>query len=146
MHSKVYLKVFFSQLFYSTKLFMGFPGDATGKEPPCQCRGCRFDPWVRKIPSRRKWQPTPVLFHSLPLSCFLQVARVSVGVNNHLQAKMTKKTSQKPPTTRNLRKIRGSKLCSQCSKVNEELNQNGPEEVPESMETPVIPAGPVGSQ
>ena len=25
-----------------------------------QCRKCRFDPWVRKIPWRRKWQPTPV--------------------------------------------------------------------------------------
>ena len=74
------------------------------------------------------------------------MARASVGVNNHLQAKLTKKTSQKPPTTRNLRKIRGSKLCSQCFKVNEELNQNGPEEVPESVETPVIPVGPVGSQ
>ena len=24
-------------------------------------RGPRFDPWVRKIPWRRKWQPTPVL-------------------------------------------------------------------------------------
>ena len=21
---------------------------------------CGFDPWVRKIPQRRKWQPTPV--------------------------------------------------------------------------------------
>jgi len=21
---------------------------------------CRFDPWVRKIPWRRAWQPTPV--------------------------------------------------------------------------------------
>ena len=30
--------------------------------------------------------------------------------------------------------------------MNEELNQNGPEEVPESVEIPVIPAGPVGSQ
>ena len=29
----------------------------------CQCRrhkSCEFDPWVRKIPQRRKWQPTPV--------------------------------------------------------------------------------------
>ena len=29
----------------------------------CQCRRhkrCRFDPWVRKIPWRRAWQPTPV--------------------------------------------------------------------------------------
>ena len=25
------------------------------------CRWPRFDPWVRKIPWRRKWQPTPVL-------------------------------------------------------------------------------------
>ena len=25
-----------------------------------QCRRCRFDPWVRKIPWRRKRQPTPV--------------------------------------------------------------------------------------
>ena len=25
-----------------------------------QCRKLRFDPWVRKIPWRRKWQPTPV--------------------------------------------------------------------------------------
>ena len=23
------------------------------------CRRCEFDPWVRKIPWRRKWQPTP---------------------------------------------------------------------------------------
>ena len=25
-----------------------------------QCRKHRFDPWVRKIPGRREWQPTPV--------------------------------------------------------------------------------------
>ena len=33
------------------------------KESTCQCRNCRspgFDPWVGKIPQRRKWQPTPV--------------------------------------------------------------------------------------
>ena len=35
----------------------------SGKESTCQCRKhktCRFDPWVRKIPWSRKWQPTPV--------------------------------------------------------------------------------------
>ena len=26
-----------------------------------QCRRSGFDPWVGKIPCRRKWQPTPVL-------------------------------------------------------------------------------------
>ena len=34
-----------------------------GKESACQCRRCwrcEFDPWVEKIPWRRKWQPTPV--------------------------------------------------------------------------------------
>ena len=32
----------------------------SGKESACQCKRCRFDPWVRKSPWRRKWQPTPV--------------------------------------------------------------------------------------
>ena len=43
----------------------GFPGSTSGKEPEGQCRRhkrLRFDPWVGKIPSRRKWQPTPVLW------------------------------------------------------------------------------------
>ena len=42
---------------------MGFPGGAGGKEPAFQCRRCKrcqLDPWVGKIPQRRKWQPTPV--------------------------------------------------------------------------------------
>jgi len=30
------------------------------KESACQCRRRGFDPWVRKVPWRRKWQPTPV--------------------------------------------------------------------------------------
>ena len=41
----------------------GFPGGLVVKESTCQCRSCRkhwFDPWVGKIPWRRKWQPTPV--------------------------------------------------------------------------------------
>ena len=42
---------------------MGFPSGASGKEASCQSRRhkrCGFNPWVRKIPWRRKWQPTPV--------------------------------------------------------------------------------------
>ena len=31
-----------------------------GKEYTWQCRRCRFNPWVRKISWRRKWQTTPV--------------------------------------------------------------------------------------
>ena len=40
----------------------GFPCSASGKEPACQFRRhkrCWFNPWVRKIPWRRVWQPTP---------------------------------------------------------------------------------------
>ena len=45
------------------QLIWGFLGSTSGKESACQCerrRRGRFNPWVRKIPWRRKWQPTPV--------------------------------------------------------------------------------------
>ena len=38
----------------------GFPGGTGGKEPACQWRRRRFDPWVRKIPWRRAGQLIPV--------------------------------------------------------------------------------------
>ena len=50
----------------------GLPGGASDKEPTCQkkkkkeptcqcrCQRHRFDAWLRKIPWRRAWQPTPV--------------------------------------------------------------------------------------
>ena len=34
---------------------LGLPRWLSGKESACQ-----FDPWVRKIPWRRTWQPTPI--------------------------------------------------------------------------------------
>ena len=40
-----------------------FPDGSVGKESACQCRRLRrlgFDPWVKKIPWRRAWQPTPI--------------------------------------------------------------------------------------
>ena len=39
----------------------GFLRLLSGKEFTCQFRRCGFDPWVRKIHWKRKWQPTPVL-------------------------------------------------------------------------------------
>jgi len=44
-------------------IYGSFPGGASGKDLTCQWRICKtfgFDPWVEKIPWRRKWQPTPV--------------------------------------------------------------------------------------
>ena len=39
---------------------LGLPRWFSGKESTCQCRRYRFNPWVRKIPWRGKWQPTPI--------------------------------------------------------------------------------------
>ena len=38
---------------------VGFPHGSVVKNLPANA-GDRFDPWVRKLPWRRKWQPTPV--------------------------------------------------------------------------------------
>ena len=43
--------------------FAKIPRWLSGKESACPGRRCKrlgFDPWVRKIPWRRKWQPTVV--------------------------------------------------------------------------------------
>ena len=49
--------------------FWGFPGIARVKESARQRRRhkrCRFDPWIQKIPWRRKWQPTPIFLPGEP--------------------------------------------------------------------------------
>ena len=41
----------------------GFSGSAGGKESTCQYRRLKrhgFDPWIGKIPWRKKWQPTGI--------------------------------------------------------------------------------------
>ena len=43
----------------------GLPRWNSGTESAWQCRRCKrwgFDPWVGKIPRRRKWQPTTLLW------------------------------------------------------------------------------------
>ena len=42
----------------------------------CQCRRHGFDPWIRKIPWRRKWQPTPVFFLENSLDRWAWTARI----------------------------------------------------------------------
>ena len=39
---------------------LGFLSGSVVRESACQCRRPGFDPWVGKIPWRRKWKPTPV--------------------------------------------------------------------------------------
>ena len=57
-----YRSVFILRESETCRGFGGFPGGTSDKESTCQCRRHKrlgFDPWVRKIPWRRAWQPTP---------------------------------------------------------------------------------------
>ena len=86
------------------RYFTGLPRRLGGKESACQHRRykrCGFDVWLRKIPWRRKWQPTPVflpgkshgqrslvdcsswgsLFHKLKLFWMFQPHKLHLSVN-----------------------------------------------------------------
>ena len=54
------LEVDYRGLLYSCLYIPWLPWWPSGKESICQHSRCEFDSWVRKIPWRRKWQPTPV--------------------------------------------------------------------------------------
>ena len=59
IHCLKILKISQQSLKPSTRPFEGFPGGLVVKNPPANA-GDSFNPWVRKILWRRKWQPTPV--------------------------------------------------------------------------------------
>ena len=61
--------MYVTELMIIGKTHKGFPGGAGGKEPTCQCGRCKrrgFDPWVGKVPWRRRWHPTPVFLLGNP--------------------------------------------------------------------------------
>ena len=63
-----------------------------GKESACQCRRHRrlgFNPWVRKIPWSRKWQPTPVF---APGKSHGQKSLADYSLQSHKESDMTKHT------------------------------------------------------
>ena len=62
----------------------------SGKEPACQCRRRRFDPWVRKIPWRRRWQSTPVF---LPGKSHGQRSLVGYGPQGYKASDITEALS-----------------------------------------------------
>ena len=65
----------------------------SGKESACQCRRHGFDPWVRKILWRRKWQPTPVFLPGIkPRSPTLQMD----SLPTEAQGKPYSKPNSKP--------------------------------------------------
>ena len=60
------------------------PGGDRGKEPTCQGRKrLSFDPWVRKIPWGRAWQPAPVF---LPGEFHGQRSLVGYGPQGHKES------------------------------------------------------------
>ena len=62
----------------------------SGKECTCQCRRCRFNPWVGKIPWRREWQPTPVF---LPGECHGQRSMVGYSPWGYKESDMTEQVT-----------------------------------------------------
>ena len=79
----------------------GFPGGASDKESACQCRRhkrCGSDPWVGKIPWRRKWHPTPVL---LPGKCHGQRSLAGYSPQGHRESDVTERTHTAYKTAHN---------------------------------------------
>ena len=64
----------------------GLPWWLRGKESTCQCRRHGFDPWVGKIPWRRKWQLTPVF---LPGKCHGQRSLAGCSPRGHEESDMS---------------------------------------------------------
>ena len=68
----------------------GFPAGTSGKEPPASAGDiCGFDPWVRMIPQRRKWKPTPVF---LPRQSHGQGSLVGYSPRGRKELDMTEAT------------------------------------------------------
>ena len=59
--SLLVLRHFLSLISRLLEAICDFLGGSDSKCICLQCRRPEFDPWVRKIPWRRKWKPTPVL-------------------------------------------------------------------------------------
>ena len=80
---RTYIHLFIYMYIYSTS---GFPGGSEVKETACQCRRPRFNPWIRKIPRKKEWQPTPVF---LPGESHGQRSLVGYSPWGHKKSNMT---------------------------------------------------------
>ena len=70
----------------------GLPRCAGAEEPARNAGGVQrrvFDPWVRKIPWRRKWQPPPVLWPGVSHG---QRSLVGCGPGGRKESDMTEAT------------------------------------------------------
>ena len=89
------------------RMYLVFPGGASGKESACQCKRCKrwgFNPGVRKIPWNMKCQPTPLFLlgksqgqrslESLQSTGLQRVGQDWVTKNTHIPAGMVFETHQ----------------------------------------------------
>ena len=98
------LSIYPSVIFHSLSLFsfmqcilsgsyniLGLPWWHRGTESTCQFRRCKFNPFFKKIPWRRKWQPTAVFLSGKP-----HVQRSLVGYSpwNHKRVRQDLATKQ----------------------------------------------------
>ena len=97
--------------------FPDFSGGTSGKEPGCQCRRhkrCGFDPWVGKIPQRRKWQPTYVFLPGKP-----HAQRSLAGYSPWGHKKQSKTTQQLNNKTIFIFRSKNSQPCNKMYVNNE---------------------------
>ena len=83
--------------FFFFFFLVGLPWWLSSKESSWQCRRCRFNLWVGRIPWSRKWQPTPVF---LPGKSLGQRSLVGYIQSMELQRSWTRlidKTAKPPP-------------------------------------------------
>ena len=98
----------------SPRLTRSFSGGTSSREPTCQCmkrKRLGFEPWVRKIPLRKAWQPTLVFlpgeFHGQK-----SLAGYSSWGHKELQARLTSKVAHKQGWQCNLETCNKEKACS----------------------------------
>ena len=83
-------------------LTSGLPRWLSDKESARQCRRYRargFDPWIRRSPWRRKWQPTPV---SLPGKSYGQRSLVCYSPKDRKESDTTEQSRERESISLNL--------------------------------------------
>ena len=84
-----------------------FPGSSDGKSVCLQCGRPVFNPWVRKVPWRRKWQSTPVL---LPGKSLGPKSLVGYSPWEHKESDTTEKLHFTSPASNVMLKILQARL------------------------------------
>ena len=128
----------------------GLPRWLSPKDPACQCRshGRRgFDPWVRKIPWRRTWQPNPVFLlgesHGQrsvvgggPSVCQESDMSIWAGTHNNREGTSDKGKSKGPEAGVN---VAGSRSSEARAALTAELIHGGRQESESNSEETINP-------